>query len=238
MRNKNKHFKIIGSSILLFLLIALLTTTLSPNITTAQVWDEPVPNYFGPYPNFATSQLPTVTRDPTTGEVLSADGGIRKFIDSLPLLGPEGTNNLNQYLPVAISDTTTYPGCDYYEIALVEFTQKMHTDIAPTTLRGYVQLETSANYEQSQHYPLSYPDGSPILKADNTQAICVDQPRYLGPFIVAQKDMPVRIKFTNFLPTGEAGDLFLPVDTTVMGSGMGSIPMQNPDGSRCAIPME
>ena len=231
MRNKNKHFKIIGSSILLFLLIALLTTTLSPNITTAQVWDEPVPNYFGPYPNFATSQLPTVTRDPTTGEVLSADGGIRKFIDSLPLLGPEGTNNLNQYLPVAISDTTTYPGCDYYEIALVEFTQKMHTDIAPTTLRGYVQLETSANYEQSQHYPLSYPDGSPILKADNTQAICVDQPRYLGPFIVAQKDMPVRIKFTNFLPTGEAGDLFLPVDTTVMGSGMGSIPMQNPDGS-------
>jgi hypothetical protein len=29
----------------------------------------------------------------------------------------------------------------------------------------------------------------------------------------------VRIKFYNLLPTGEGGDLFLPVDETVMGSG-------------------
>ena len=42
---------------------------------------------------------------------------------------------------------------------------------------------------------------------------------FLGPIIVAQKNRPVRIKFTNVLPTGEAGDLFVPVDTTVMGSG-------------------
>lgn len=43
---------------------------------------------------------------------------------------------------------------------------------------------------------------------------------YLGPAIVAQKDKPVRILFRNLLPAGEAGNLFLPVDTTVMGSGM------------------
>ena len=42
---------------------------------------------------------------------------------------------------------------------------------------------------------------------------------FLGPIIIAQKNRPVRIKFTNVLPTGEAGDLFVPVDTTVMGSG-------------------
>ena len=39
--------------------------------------------------------------------------------------------------------------------------------------------------------------------------------------IIADKDRPVRIKFTNNLPTGAGGNLFLPVDTTVMGAGMG-----------------
>ena len=50
------------------------------------------------------------------------------------------------------------------------------------------------------------------------------QASYLGPAIVAQKDRPVRIEFHNRLPTGAGGNLFLPVDTTVMGSGM------TPDG--------
>ncbi len=42
---------------------------------------------------------------------------------------------------------------------------------------------------------------------------------YLGPAIVAQKDRPVRILFRNLLPTGAGGNLFIPVDSTVMGSG-------------------
>ena len=33
----------------------------------------------------------------------------------------------------------------------------------------------------------------------------------------------MRVKFTNYLPTGQGGDLFLPVDTTVMGAGAGPI---------------
>ena len=37
----------------------------------------------------------------------------------------------------------------------------------------------------------------------------------------AQKDRPVRIKFTNKLPAGMGGNLFIPVDTTDMGAGMG-----------------
>ena len=44
-------------------------------------------------------------------------------------------------------------------------------------------------------------------------------PHYLGPLIIAQKDRPVRIKFTNSLPTGTGGNLFLPMDTIIMGSG-------------------
>ena len=68
--------------------------------------------------------------------------------------------------------------------------------------------------------PLFNPDGSPILMPDGvTQALAVEAPQYLGATILAQKDTPVRVKFYNLLPKGEAGNLFIPVDTTVMGSG-------------------
>ncbi len=54
-----------------------------------------------------------------------------------------------------------------------------------------------------------------------TPAFAVDDPHYLGPIIVANKDRPVRLVFYNLLPTGSDGDLFIPVDTTFMGAGMG-----------------
>ncbi len=132
-------------------------------------------------------------------------GGIRKFVDTLPGLTPAGANNLGQYIPLAVADTTTFPGADYYEIGVVEYQQKMHSDLPPTKLRGYVQLETSV--VTGSHYAL--PGGK----------FGVDAPHFLGPTIIAQRDRPVRITFYNLLPTGAAGDLFLPVDTTVMGSG-------------------
>jgi parallel beta-helix repeat protein len=164
-----------------------------------------------------------------SGAAASADiggvltGGIRKFIDTLPGLTPAGANNLGNYIPVAVADTTTYPGCDYYEIAVVKYTQKMHTDLPLTLLLGYVQLETAANYAVSKHIVLKNPNNTNILLANGTQAVGVDKPFYLGPTIVAQRDVPVRIKFCNLLPTGSGGDLFLPVDKTVMGSGMGPL---------------
>lgn len=115
-------------------------------------------------------------------------GGMRKFVDGLPGLGAGAANNLGQYIPVAVADTTTYPGTDYYVIELVEYAEQMHSDLPPTTLRGYRQEGGEAHY--------------------------------LGPAIVAQKDRPVRILFRNLLPTGAGGNLFIPTDTTVMGSGM------------------
>lgn len=142
-------------------------------------------------------------KKPGSGYVTA--GGIRKFVDTLPGLTPAGANNLGQYIPVAVADTTTFPGADYYEIAVVQYQEKMHSDLPPTTLRGYVQLETSV--VTGGHYAL--PGGK----------FGVDKPHFLGPTIVAQKDRPVRITFYNLLPTGAAGDLFLPVDTTMMGSG-------------------
>ncbi len=69
-------------------------------------------------------------------------GGMRKFVDTLPGLNADGANNLGQYIPVAQADTTTYPGSEYYEIALVEYEEQMHSDLPATRMRGYVQLAT------------------------------------------------------------------------------------------------
>ena len=63
-----------------------------------------VPDYFGS-PNWSFS--PPLT----------------KFIDKVAGLGAANANGLGQYIPVAVADTTTFPGSDYYEIAVVEFTR-------------------------------------------------------------------------------------------------------------------
>ncbi|MCX5685384.1 MAG: laccase, partial [Planctomycetota bacterium] len=129
---------------------------------------------------------------------------LQKFVDSLPGLSAAGANTRGMYLPVAIPDTTTYQNSDYYEIGLKDYTQQLHQSLPPTKLRGYYQINTT----------------------DPT----VNTPHYLGPVIVAQSGRPVRIKFTNNLATGTAGNLFLPVDTTIMGAGMGPFGMTPPVG--------
>lgn len=147
------------------------------------------PDYFGIYPNYANSPAPVV--DPVTHAI---SGGIRKFVDGLPGLGPAGANNLGQFIPLAIPDTTTYPGSDYYQISLVNYTQQMHSDLPATIrLRGYKDLAPGA-------------DG---------------KAHYLGPLIWAKQGRPVRIKFTNNLIVGST--LLLPVDTTIMGAGFGPL---------------
>jgi FtsP/CotA-like multicopper oxidase with cupredoxin domain len=151
-----------------------------------------------------------------TGQHAIVSGGIRKFVDGLPGLTDANANNLGQYIPVAVPDTTTYPGSDYYEIAVVQYREKMHSDLPATLLRGYVQVSTTAVPGQQVPLTNALLDGSEVLTGFNG----VTPPHYLGPTIVAQKDRPVRIKFYNLLPTGVDGNLFIPVDTTVMGSGM------------------
>jgi hypothetical protein len=146
----------------------------------------------------------TITDALGTGAVVSAklasatSGGIHKFVDTVPDL--KGA--------LAAADTTTFaagPPSDYYEIALVETTWPMHTDLPPTTVRGYVQVPTGST-------------GCPTTFTYN----------YLGPIILAQKGRPVRVKFTNCIPSalaaGNPGNLFIPADNTYMGAGV------NPDG--------
>ena len=114
-----------------------------------------------------------------------------------------------------MADTTTYPGSDYYEIGLVQYRERLSSSLpaAGTLLRGYVQIETPVNAAVSHHFPLTntWEDGTvhPVLK-NGLQVYAVDAPHYLGPFIIAKggtaaQATPVRVKFTNFLPTGTAG---------------------------------
>jgi len=163
----------------------LLAPALTPGTT---------PDYFGTIPNYANSELPALNL--STGAIT---GGIRKFINTLPGLGYANRNNINQYIPVATPDTSTYSGSDYYELKEGEYTEQFHTDLPATTkLRGYAQTN-SADVTVNNVF------------------------QYLGPAIIAQRDRPVRIKVTNNLPTGSAGNLFLPVDTTYMGAGTGPL---------------
>jgi len=121
---------------------------------------------------------------------------LHKFVDGLPGLGAGNANNLGQYIPIAVPDTATFPGSDYYKIGLKDYSLKMHSDLPATKLRGYYQINGTDHSSQ-----------------------------YLGPLILATKNRPVRVRFTNQLGVGAAGDLFIPVDTTIMGAGMG------PDGT-------
>ncbi|HJV33779.1 choice-of-anchor D domain-containing protein [Geomonas sp.] len=122
---------------------------------------------------------------------------LTKFVDSLPGLGSANANNLGNYIPVAEPKLYSDGVSDYYEIGLKQYTQQLHSDLPNTTaLRGYYQKGVG--------------DG---------------KPHYLGPLIIAKRGTPVRIKFTNELGIGAAGDLPLPVDTNIMGAGMGPLTM-------------
>ena len=183
-----------------------------------------------------------------TPALTNVKGGIRKFVDRVPLVNnPNGLVTPNrlgnavgapvttggQYIKLALADSYTspnspFPVSDSYVIGLVEFYEKMHSDLPPTRQRGYVQLSTATNPGLS--IPLTYLDGSPIYYPGTTnQVMAVDYPHFLGPTIVGTSNKAVRIKFYNLLPVGpqdpatgrRPGDLFLPVDETVMGSGFG-----------------
>ncbi|HUW11367.1 MAG TPA: hypothetical protein VM537_16670, partial [Anaerolineae bacterium] len=78
--------------------------------------NSPLPGYplMGPLPTPYRIYLPLVLASGTTPAPPTMEGGIRKFMDGLPGLGPAGANNLGQYIPVAVPDKATYPGSDYY----------------------------------------------------------------------------------------------------------------------------
>ena len=209
----------------------------------------------------------------TTG-AFTVDTGtpIRKFVDSLggvynglenlpcPLGTSQDVCDLQAGIPVAITEKWLNPLTgvqttdDYYEVAVVEYTERLHTDLAKATrLRGYVQIETDAMRANaancakhdasgtvctditgligSEHIAATYPNGAPITDPKNVtlanptgQVYFVHKPHYLGPVILAAKGTPVRMKVTNYLPY---------TDST--GTSVGS---WNGKGGELAVPVD
>jgi FtsP/CotA-like multicopper oxidase with cupredoxin domain len=165
---------------------ALQAASGTPAPPQPQLDPRATPDYFGAAANWANSPL------------------LRKFVDALPGVGAAAVNDLGQYIPVAVPDTTTYPGSDYYEIAVRQYSEKLHRDLPQTRLRGYVQLN----------------NGTDANGRNTLQPAAI---HFLGPLIDARRGRPVRIKFVNQLPADSAGELFLPVDATVPGAGTGPL---------------
>ena len=149
----------------------------------------------------------------------SQSPNIRKFVDSLPGLGVPGCtpgtgtapnvtggtcnqNNLGQYIPIAVPDTTTYPGSAFYNIAASNYSVQVNSDLPPTAFRGYLQVK-----------------GIGAGQTNDTAIGGVSQ--YLGPAIIARRydpsktagapslgnlfgtggnGWPVRMMFNNMLP--------------------------------------
>jgi FtsP/CotA-like multicopper oxidase with cupredoxin domain len=178
---------------------------------------------------------------------------LRKFVDPLPVfgrktdaagnyIGPKLADGTEKYIPTAVATSwvdgngvTTND--EYYEIAVVEYKEKLHSNLAnPTTLRGYVQIYPKG--KQPAGALALTQNGTAVKFTTGEQVYAYDKPHYLGPAIVAKRGTAVRLKFYNFLPVGRAvvtnaatgavnrnGDLFIPTDVTLPGAGVG------PDGS-------
>ncbi len=180
-------------------------------------------------------------------DLTTITGGIPKFTDPLPgLWDPRGGGQPPaKAIPLGVPDVITYPGSDYYEIALREYEESFHSTLLPSRMRGYVQVnngtDTTHLYDAATN-PTGcvivgpVPAGSRLCTAVEDNTIAPAPIRYLGPVIVAQGRVhgiqvdnaadpgdprPVRVKFVNELPTGLGGNLFIPVDETVPGSGYG-----------------
>ena len=112
--------------------------------------------------------------------------GLAKFGigQQLPGLGAAG-------IPVAVPDTLSHAGFDYYRIQAGQYSQKMHPGLPATTLWGYADVTAG----QSEVHG------------------------YLGPAIAATKGRPVRVTYLNNLPLPHP--LASSIDRTIPGTKAG-----------------
>ncbi len=97
---------------------------------------------------------------------------LRKFVTSLPGLGPTGANEIGQYIPLATPHTINFAGLstNVYSVAATKFSELMHPDLPGRThFFGYTDRFT---YDQ----------------------------KYLAGIIVANRNTPVLLNVTNQLP--------------------------------------
>ncbi len=213
----------------------------------------------GPIPALTSAAPAGTLRTDGSGLLTTTTTGtpLRKFVDTLPGFGlgaktgvysPAKANGLGQFIPVAVPEKWSNPliidpatklpvvtGDDYYEIAAVDFSEKLHSDLPKAThMRGYVQIATPGSIAAAKAAALAAgttyngpylptsdgtSTGIPLVGVPATVQLMYP-PHHLGPIITGNKGTAVRVKFTNYLPVG--GKLFLPVDPTITGAGVGA----------------
>ena len=97
---------------------------------------------------------------------------IRKFVTSLPGLGPSAQNEIGQYIPLATKHSIKFAGssADLYNVGVTQFSQFMHPDLpGKTDFFGYTDLSAFDR-------------------------------KYLAGAIVAKRGAPVLLTVTNLLP--------------------------------------
>lgn len=103
---------------------------------------------------------------------------------------------------VLTPDTTTYPGVDYYEIAMTEFPQTLHTQLPPTVVWGYFGSYPGPTIEAQRSTPakVKWINNlfSPILKF----YLPVDQTLHWANPLGLPMDDPARfLPYTGPVPT-------------------------------------
>ena len=180
---------------------------------------------------------------------------LRKFVTSLPGLGPAGANEIGQYLPLATKRSINFAGrtTDVYNVAVAKFTERMHPDLpGKTTFFGYSDLAT-----HDQKYlagVIVAKRGTPVLLSvrnslPNTHILPVDPTIIAGPNGLTVGNLPVNriathlhggltpwfsdgTPFQWFTPSGQHGVSFLNVPGTSPAPGTGTYYYPNDQSAR------
>jgi FtsP/CotA-like multicopper oxidase with cupredoxin domain len=182
----------------------------------------------------------TLTGDPTAAKFIPV-AVPKKWVN------PQGVTTADDYYEIAAVEYSEKFHSDLRKAT----TLRGYVQIDHEASNGRTPLPGSKSY--ALKYPdgstifIAGTDANGKLTGSKVAALAVEKPHYLGPLLTASQHIPTRIKFHNLLPVGRAitttdangkltvaldangvpqrrGDIFLPLDPSVPGSGLG------PDG--------
>jgi spore coat protein A, manganese oxidase len=182
---------------------------------------------------------------------------LRKFIVSLPGLGPAAKNEIGQYIPLASKHILSFAGkaTDVYNVAVGLFSEKMHPDLpGKTHFFGFHD-----RFTQDQKYlagAIVARRGTPTLLTvtnllPNKHILPVDPTILAGPHALTVGDLPQNRVATHlhggltpwfsdgtpfqwFTPSGEQGPSFMNVPGFPVRPGTGSYYYPNDQSARLA----
>lgn len=148
---------------------ATATAAVTGGVITSIILTNPGTGYTAPLITINDATGTGAAATATIGGPLT--GGIRKFVDSLPGLNAAGANNLGQYIPVAIPDTTSYPagGAGYTSLPTIIIADETGTGaVAIPTVSGGRVIGVSITNRGSGYSPkpqISFSGGGATTQA-------------------------------------------------------------------------